>query len=198
MADGLLPINFVVNKKLLCFSEVDPAKILLPSFHQEDVVQIRFKALKHTSNTRPFLEKLNLSGYALAIYVGTVGSIKASALAWTTVDNGYALDGELNLNTADINTALGSNSSVSLTFEIVLSVGTVKYRMTQEITVKKSVAIAGSLVPVAGDTALGSLEAARKYAPLQDCEFMVWKDSVTGERMMMRIANGAPVLENIT
>ena len=74
MADGLLPINFVVNRKILCFSETDPKQVFLPAFYQEDTLQIRFKALKQISLMEPpFFEKLNLTGYALQVSVGTVG-----------------------------------------------------------------------------------------------------------------------------
>src|SRR5262245_6575088 len=122
MADGLLPINFVVNRKVLCYSEANPTEILLPAFSQEDIVPIKFKALLQTTNiTAPFLQKLNLSGYSLQICVGSPGAIMANNTTWNLVENNTALEGNLNLNTSDINTALGSSTEVTLTFEIILT-----------------------------------------------------------------------------
>lgn len=198
MADGLLPINFIVNQKILCLSETNPAKILLPAFYQEETIGIRFKALKYISHTFPFLQKLNLSGYALQISVGSAGSIKANAITWTPAENNTALEGDLALNTADINTALGSNNEIQLTFEINFKLAGLPYIAQFPITVKKRVALAAALVPVDGDSALGSLEAKRTYAPLNDCPGIVMKDQITGERWFFYIANGVPVYDPIT
>lgn len=192
MADGLLPINFVVNEKYLAFSETNPRKILLPAFYQEDTIQMRFKALKHTSDKFPFLEKLNLTGYALQVSVGSVGSIMANNLTWNLVDNGYALEGNLNLNTGLVLAALTADS-VQLRFEILLILGGVPYRMHQSITVNKSVALAGAPVAPPNDAALGVLVAQRTYAPLNDCPGIVFV-SPAGKRFELYIDDNGAVL----
>ena len=195
MADGLLPINFVVNEKYLAFSEVNPRKVLLPALNQEDTLQIRFKALKRISDTFPFLEKLNLTGYGLEMHVGTPGAIMASGLAWTLTDGGYGLEGELNLSTPEIDGL--TVDPAPLIFEIRLSVGAVKWRVSQGVLVKKSVALAGALVPPPTDTALGRLEATRMYLPMNDAPGWVMKDEVTGVRCMIHLVNGALLADPI-
>lgn len=196
MADGLLPINFVVNEKYLAFSETNPRKILIPSFNQEDILQIKFKALKRISESFPFLEKLNLTGYALQISIGNVGSILANNITWNLTENGTALEGELNLNTAPLLAALTADS-VNLIFEIILSTASVKYRMSQVVAVKKSVVLTGALVPPPTDTALGKLEATRLYVPLADCPGFVMKDEVTSQRCFVHLVNGALLADPI-
>jgi hypothetical protein len=172
MADALLPLNFVVNTKQLAFTETNPQVFKIPTLFQEDNLLIHFKALKQISilgdgRGAGFLEKLPLAGYGLQICVGSAGSIKANVNTFDVIDN-YTVQGFLNLATSDINNALAGANEVQLTFEIILKLGGLPYRGAYPVLLKKSVALAGALVPPPGDTALGALDAERLYVPQND------------------------------
>jgi hypothetical protein len=164
MADGLLPLNFVTNTKKLVFSDTNPSEIRLPAFYQEDGIDLRFKALKQVSQVRPpFLEKINLNGWSLRISVGSAGASRAAQVTWDPGADAYEVVGVVDLNTADISTALGSSESITQTLEIRLTKGTTVYRGAWQVQIKKSVALAGALVAPVNDTALGRLEGTRMF-----------------------------------
>lgn len=185
MSDALLPLNFVVNTKQLAFTETNPQVFPIPTLYQEDNLVIHFKALKQIAVLGPnFLEKLPLAGYGLQICVGSPGSIKANVNAFIVIDN-YTVQGELNLATVDINNAFAGANEVLLTFEILLKLGGLPYRGAWPVLVKKSVALAGALVPPPGDMALGSLEAQRLYVPQNDCTGFVMKNKAGTKRALI-------------
>ncbi len=182
MAGGLLPINFVTNQRTLAFSESDPSQVNLPRFYQEESPLIGFKALRRlTQMQAPFMEKLLLTGYSLQISIGTAGTVHAAQNAWTISADNYELQGALNLNTSGINTALAAANPSALTFEIRLFDGTNYFRGAFPVLVYKSVALAAALVPPAGDTALGALEAKRIYMK---------KEGEPGEGFILTSADG--------
>lgn len=166
MAGGLLPIIFDTKSSRLVFSETDSSGVILPDLYQEDGVYIAFQAVKQINRTQlPFFEKIPLSGYALRISVGVAGNPYAQATPGDFVlsSDGYVYNGNLNLNTAEVDAAFSSATFFDTTLEIFLSSGSTVHRGQFSVKIRKAIHTTGALVPVATDRALGAQEADRTY-----------------------------------
>lgn len=158
---GLLSIYFDTTNKKLVRGVSDDTVFQIPDQHQEDSPIIDLKVLKQVNWLfSPFYERIPLAGYALQISVGTAGSILASQNTFELSADGYMLNGELGLNTDGIN-ALADGALVM--FEVRLLSGTSYYRLTTEIRIRKSVALAASLSAPAEGTPLSKEEANALY-----------------------------------
>lgn len=156
MATQLL-LMFEVTRKRLVLSLDNPDSFVLPELHQEDSPEIEVQAVRQVRfRSRPFFERLALTD--VQVSVGPAASVLASVSAWTVV-NQYQYRGVLPLNTAGIN-ALADNAETNLEVRFFASG---YYRGIFPVRVRKSVALAGALQTVAGDTALGALQASRIY-----------------------------------
>ena len=159
----LLPLYFEVREKILVFSETDPTPYTLPTLHQEDTLTIKIIAVQRQSLFEtPLLQQISLAGFAAYVGIGSANSPLAAQATFTTAtDDPDALVGDLDLNTAGINALADGATS---TFELRLTgPTTARYRGQFTVTIKKSVALSGALSVIAGDTALGTLEARRTY-----------------------------------
>ncbi len=176
---AVLPLWFDVVNRRLVVSATNPDPWLLPTLYQEDVYEIEFGALRPTGlPTNPYFSRVNLAGHSLAISIGSAATVHASATTWTPSSDSLLLSGSLSLNTAGI-AALADGAQVI--FEVKLTSATGPIRSQSTVQVRKAVNVAGSLVPVAGDTALGFLEADRLY---------VRKEGRPGEGFILRSEDG--------
>lgn len=179
---ALLDLYFDVTSKQLAEGLNGPVGVSLPTLRQEEGVSIALNVIKRLpTKIPPLFQRVNLAGYSLEISVAeTPGTVLASQSSWDVSDaaNGV-LSGTLPLNTTGINN-LSDNTQIY--FEIRLYDGAYYYGKRFQTRVEKAVSTAGSPQPIAGDTALGSLEASRVY---------MRKEGRAGEGFILKSADGS-------
>ncbi len=164
---GLLPINLDVARRKFIISANNEDEFLIGQVYQEDILQIEFNAYKPTGNVYGpnRYERVSLTGYALEICLAaSAGPPLATASTFTISADGYTLSGDFYLNTAGISAL---SDGAALIWETNLSLAGKPHRAQQIVTYKKSACIASSLIPLPGDTALGTLSADRTYVRKQ-------------------------------
>jgi len=160
---AFLTLFFDTVNKHLVRSETNPGQFVLPEITQEDALDIELTPLKRISYvSAPFFQRHLTSGLALEISVGTAGVKNATQATWSEINNGATFSGSVDLDTAGIG-ALADGASQK--FEIMLTGANGKYRGIFNVVYRKSVNLSASLNPVVNDTALGRLEAARRFVP---------------------------------
>ncbi len=181
---ALLPLWFDVVNKRLVVSPSNPDPWFLPTLFNEDIHSIEFGALKPTGlPVNPYFTRITPTGYSLVISVGTSSSILAQQASFTPSSDALLLNGNLALNTAGIN-ALADGATVFFEIKLTDSAGPITFQ--QSVIVKKRVASSGTLVPIAGDSALGALQAERQY---------VRKQGLAGERQIFVSQDGLSAVE---
>ena len=162
---SLLSLFFDVTSKRLVNSLTNSGFFRLPPLYTEDTLDIELMVVKRSSYAKaPFFSVVDIANYALVISVGVAGTVRASQNVWTKNDANNLFSGQLPLDTAGINALANGTEQI---FEIRLFDGT-SYTRGQEIcTINKSVALSGALAVVAGDTALGKIEASEIYMPYE-------------------------------
>jgi hypothetical protein len=184
---ALLPLFYDVVNKRLVISALSPDPFLLPSLNQEDAYTIEFVALLPTGvPLGPIYQRINLAGYNLRISVGTAGVENTFNSAWAPNAENTSLSGVLQMNTAGIN---GLADGAQQTFEIRLFDGTNYNRGQFPVTIRKSVSIAGALVPVPGELALSATEARRLYVAKEGLpgEAIILTSKTSGKQVMLYV-----------
>jgi len=173
-----------------------PEVFSLPALVQGDTISLEVSLVE--DNPSAGIGKVSLvsiAGYSLKVGVGQTplgnGSVTPFALqtSWTTSSDGLKFTGTLGLNTAELTTFLGSESSKSAWFEIELRDTATGYYETvygAAVTVRANLVTAGSTVAFPGDTALGSAEAAATY---------VRKVGGAGESIFLKSPDGTKTIQ---
>jgi hypothetical protein len=173
-----LDLYFEQLSKQLASSEQGPLGFQLPALRQEDTIGLDVSIIKQISTVRaPLFEVQNISGYSLRATVGTlvagVATALATTIAFTAVESNTKLRGSLALNTAAVN-ALSDSASVFLELIATDGDGNV-YGRRFATRVEKAIYASGVLVAPADDTALGRLEADRRYVKLDSFKGGIWE-----------------------
>lgn len=195
---ALLDLFWNLTENQLARGITDPAEFQLPLLVQENSPVLSVQLLKRSSyfwGEAPFA-RIPVSGYALNVSVGSANNPLAAQATWTTSADGYSLEAALPLNTSGINALTGDPSEQR--FEMRLSDGTNFYSLSKTILIRKAVTLASSMVPVAGDTALGKAEAALRYVPKQGLIELVMNDASTGVPHLIRIVDGVLLADPIS
>lgn len=183
---ALFPLFWDVRNNKLVQSEADGGEVKLPDLYQEDGMELALTVLKRISSSYPFFEKITVSGYDLVVSVGTAGTVNAQkSSGWTLTNNNTTYTGNVDLATAEIS-ALADGTEQFV--ELKLNNGTINYRGQFKTRIYKSVATAGALVPVAGDTALSTNQAKRLF---------VLKEMDPGEGIIWQSPSGRKFLEYV-
>jgi hypothetical protein len=161
---SLLNPFFDVTSKRLVISLSNSGLFQLPDPYQEDQWSITLAPCYRISTTQaPFFAPFNIANFALAVYVGTIGTTNTQQINWTKTDD-YHFEGVLDFNTAEINALATGTQQI---IEMRLSSATETYRLQQTVTYKKIVNPTGTLAVPVGDRALGAAEAAQIYVPYE-------------------------------
>lgn len=157
-----LILYFEMLSKQLATSEQGQLGFQLPTFGQEDTLDLEISLMRRVNEIRqPLYEVENVAGWSLRVSVGSVlGTADATTITFNPDATGKKLLGQLALNTAGLN-ALADQSRIY--FEIIASKGTSKYRKRFETLWEKAIYTSGSLVAPAGDTALGLIDANNRF-----------------------------------
>lgn len=182
---ALIDLYYDTTTKDLVHGLNGPGGFTLPPLRQEEGVDLSLTVLKRIKfvGSGGLYQRMNMTGHSLQLSVSDVTAV-ATVLAgqsYSPVDAELGkFEGVLPLNTAGIN-ALSDGAKVY--FEIRLFNGSYYVSGRRFLTtVEKAVAAAGSPQPIAGDTALGSLEASRTY---------VRKEMAAGEGIIWTSPSGA-------
>lgn len=168
---GLLQLYISLRDKVLVESTISKTRVGLPPFFQGDTVSLELCFLQPNPNggySAPY-SKLNLSGYSCRVGIGVapVGSTSVSPAALATsftASDANVFSGNLALNTAGINTMLGTASSTTGYFEIELGFGGLYETVYQSaITLKAELIETGSTVPTPTDSYLTAVESAALF-----------------------------------
>jgi hypothetical protein len=160
-----LTLYFDLASQRLVNSLNNSGLFVLPNAYQEDRWAIDLSVVNRISYaTPPFFSLVSIANYSLQISLGTAGNALASQNTWTTNTDNTVFSGVLALDVAGIS-ALADNAS--LLFETRLLNLTNYYRGQAPVIYRKSVALAGTLSVVPGDTALGKTEASEMYMPYE-------------------------------
>lgn len=184
---ALLDLYYDTISKELLHGLSGPAGFHLPPLRQEEGLTIALNVVKRANyfaGGGAMYQRINVNGYGLQISVSDVSAVAtvlASQNSWTVSDPLGLFEGVLPLNTSGIN-ALSDNAKIY--FEIRLFDGTYYSGKRFPTTVEKAVAVVGSPQVIAGDTALGSLEAQRVY---------LLKNGSNGEGRIWRSEDGLQV-----
>jgi len=163
---GLLQLFVALDTKTLVAGRTSRARVTLPTFFQGDTVSLEMSFLQPNPSggfSDPW-SNLGLSGYSCRVGIGAtpVGNTSVSPAALQTSFSASAANvftGTLALNTAGINTLLGSSSQVNATFEIELAYGGLYETVFQtQITVKADLIETGSTVPTPEESYLTANE----------------------------------------
>lgn len=195
---ALLDLYWNLTENNLVRGLLDTTPFSLPTLVQENSPTLRWNLLKRVSwyIGESQFSRIAFSGYALNVSVGSANNPLAAQSSWTPTGDGYTVEAALNLNTAGIN-ALTADPSQQ-TFEARLSDGSNFYSLSIKCSIVKAVTLASSLVPVAGDTALGKAEANLLYVKKQGILELVINDSSTGIPHMIRVVDGSLLCDPIT
>lgn len=159
-----MALLFLTNDvALLQFAEGfgQPDEVSLPTLKKGDIIDITYRAVTPSGNPLAPHALLDLSGYSLIVSIGTEDNPLAQQATFAASSDGFSLRGSLSLNTAGISAL---DDGAASTFEAQLTNGSTAIHSTQaRVTIKGAVNSAGSLVPIAGDTALGRTEADRLF-----------------------------------
>lgn len=167
---GLLRLYTDTTERKLVKSQYSTAGYGLPAVIQGETLSLELMFL--TPNVAAGINSpysiLNISAYSLRVGIGTQGGTPATQQStWSTAPDGSYFFGVLPMNTAGIATLLGSNTQVSTTFEIELSLaGSPDKPILIPITVKKPVLPLGSPDPTPGVTYVTTEQATATYARL--------------------------------
>lgn len=179
---NLLSLFLDYRNKQFVFSENDPTPYTMPPFTEEDILSVEFTLLKRVNIVGQIFQKVPLSGYSLTLSIGDATTVYAQASSFTATADGFALQGYFDLSTSGI-TALAEGATAY--FETKLTTGNTVEKARTTVTVQKGVATSGALTPVAGDTALGRLEANRVYVP---------KVGAVGDSIILKSAGGVSLM----
>ena len=145
-------------------SPVNSAVAALPPFVQGDTLTLQIQALQPTGQlVQPVYTIVSVAGLTMEVAIGTrIGSgntIYAAQYAWTPDINNF-FSAALALNTAAINTLLGTNQSASAWIEVKLinGLGVPTTILDQQITIQAAVIQNGNLTPVPPGGTAASLE----------------------------------------
>lgn len=151
MADRKLFANQAT--KILQISDLNGGQFVLPAFNKYEVIPLRVVILEPDTAAvgLPRFARVDVSNLSLAVALNDTYD-DATPLAY---QNTFSKDevtnefyGNFSLNTAALNTWLGSNSSLTAYFEIEVQDGTKNQKIYQaQVTVKNSVLQAGAVVP---------------------------------------------------
>lgn len=160
-SSGPLDLFFDIANEKIVSSFTNQGTFTLPSWYHQNVKDIRATFLRlNTTGTfvAPYV-KVPAAGLTLAVKVFTAaGTILASATSWTiNPTDANALDGTLNLNTAEMATAFTSAATLSITAIIEFKMteaggGTTTWQ--ESITIKRMYDVAGTPDPSPTETYL--------------------------------------------
>lgn len=152
-----------------------PDGFSIPPLVQGDTISIQLSVVEDNPTAGiGAVSLVNLAPYSLKIGLGTTptgsggGTVIALQTSWTLDSNQTAYTGELSLNTAEVTTFLGTSSSRNAHIEIELkttATGAFETVYIGQVEIRAQLITTGSTVPIPGDTALGSAEAAATYVP---------------------------------
>lgn len=144
-------------RKVLQVSDKNGGAFQLPDFNKYETVPLKIIILQPASAASGIerYERLDISPLSLQVAINDTYD-DASPLAyqnvWTKDETDNVFSGELSLNTAALNTYLGSESSKAAYFEISISEGTARTLVyLAAITLKNSVLQVGSVAPAPVD-----------------------------------------------
>lgn len=174
-----------VTSKTLVFGLSSGVPFRVPDLHTEDNYVFRVFPLRRRSYvSAPYFSFEGAAGYQVRIAIGTAGVINAYVDLTDVTDQNRGVTGPaLSLDTTQIN-ALADGAEQIL--EIKLFDGTNRFRVQQRVTIRKSVSLAASLIPVVNDTALGSNEAKGTYVTyeLPPGKGLIFNSKTTGKRKL--------------
>jgi hypothetical protein len=168
---GLLQLYVNIAEKTLVEGIASRTRVSLPPFFQGDTVSLEIAVLKRNPGggyAAPF-SKLTLSGYSCRVGLGLapVGNtaVTPAALQTTfTISADNLFTGDLALNTAGINTMLGSSAQVSGVFEIELGIGgTYETIFQTTVTLKAELIESAATVPTPTETYLTASETEAQF-----------------------------------
>lgn len=119
--------NDIVNDVLVT-GLTNPARWAVPSPGKAGLIRLRYFPLMPTNSARaPFFSQLSVAGLSLRVNIGGIDNVLAYQDTWTKqtqpdtlgIQNYFYAD--LDLNTTELNTAVGSSGYYDTTFEIQLN-----------------------------------------------------------------------------
>lgn len=172
---GLLKILVNRSTGQLVKSVARPEQYVLPPLVQGDTLSIEFSLVEdNPALGLGVVSLVNLASYSLKIGLGPqpTGDETKTPIAlqntWTLDSNQTTYIGDLSLATAEVKAFLGTETAKQAWFEIEVrnsSTGFYETVYGTQITLRAHLIIGTSVVPIPGDTALGSVEAAATYVP---------------------------------
>lgn len=194
---GLLPIHLDTVSASFVQGVNDATPFNLPKIHQEDSLPIEFRLLKRLApiSSDPPFEVINLTGYALKISVGIAGNVYASQSTWTLDATATVLSGAVDLASV----ASGVADGTKLLFEArVTDPDGNNYRGIQETVWCKSVATSGAVVSPPVEVGITVTQAVAMFLPKGALAGITLVDTVTAQKYILYIADGAVKIDPVT
>jgi hypothetical protein len=147
-------VNFL--KKTLQISDINGGAFILPPFNKYEAVPFEIVIVEPSSSRGiDRFTRMDVSALSLSVAINDTYD-DASPLAyqntWTKDEVDNVFSGELSLNTAALNTYLGSDSSKAAYFEIAISEGTARSVIyIASVTLQNAVTQSGAVVPTPVD-----------------------------------------------
>jgi hypothetical protein len=160
--------------------------------YQGSKLCLRWYPVKPTNNrTAPFFVKVPLDGLTLDIGIGPragAEALLARQNVWAPNNQEGCLEATLNLNTSEMNNALGSSDSLSTYFEIVLSVNGDDRPVYQE-----AITVLPRVVGPAGSSNLPTAAVEYLTAAQIRAEFVRWTDNPPGLALELTSPDGTRI-----
>lgn len=154
----------------LVTSEGDNTPKRFPLFVQGDTALIRIYLLTGYNRGGDDYDVIPTDGLTLQVAIGNLsGSLIYTAQYTWTANEGLYFEAELPMNTAEITTALGSQTSKQATLEIkYLREGVPTTVLQEEVSIKKALILPGTSVPIPDPTYLTAEAAVAMFARLTE------------------------------